>query len=258
VRGGASIAGRREQRGGAMIDVALTRAEIRAAPTIVVIDALRATSTIVQALAGGYARVECCSRHEVALSRAAADRVLAGEIGCLAPPGFDLGNSPREVIEAKGTELALATTNGTGAIVAAAATGGNVLIGALLNVNALVARLDGDVLLACAGTEGRLSIEDLCVAGRIAARLEGPRTDAALAAEAVARNAAASCVFETGTAAARLHASGLGEDVAWCARESEIDIVPAVVRRDDDVAVVEPLPRGTIAPTTAPALSRSR
>jgi 2-phosphosulfolactate phosphatase len=242
-----------------MIDVALTRAEIRAAPTIVVIDALRATSTIVQALAGGYSGVACFSRHEVALSRAraAADRVLAGEIGCLAPPGFDLGNSPREVVEAKGTELALATTNGTGAIVAAAATGANVLIGALLNVDALVERLDGDVLLVCAGTEGRLSIEDLCVAGRIAARLEGPRTDAALAAEAVARNGAARRVFEMGGAAARLHASGLGDDVAWCARESEIDIVPAIVRRDDNVAVVEPLPRGTVAPCTAPVLSES-
>jgi 2-phosphosulfolactate phosphatase len=242
-----------------MIDVALTRAEIRAAPTIVVIDALRATSTIVQALAGGYSGVACFSRHEVALSRAraAADRVLAGEIGCLAPPGFDLGNSPREVVEAKGTELALATTNGTGAIVAAAATGANVLIGALLNVDALVERLDGDVLLVCAGTEGRLSIEDLCVAGRIAARLEGPRTDAAHAAEAVARNGAARRVFETGGAAARLHASGLGDDIAWCARESEIDIVPAVVRRDDDVAVVEPLPRDTAAPRTAPVLSAS-
>ena len=233
-----------------MIDVAITRAEIRAAPTIVVIDALRATSTIVQALAGGYSRVACCSRYEVALSTAAADRVLAGEIGCLAPPGFDLGNSPREVIQAKGTELALATTNGTGAIVAAAATGATVLIGALVNVDALVERLNGDVLLVCAGTEGRLSIEDLYVAGRIAARLGGPRSDAALAAEAVARNGAARRVFETGSAAVRLHASGLGEDVAWCARESAIDIVPAVVRRDDDVAVVEALPRGNIAPST--------
>ena len=233
-----------------MIDVAIPRAEIRAAPTIVVIDALRATSTIVQALAGGYSRVACCSRYEVALSTAAADRVLAGEIGCLAPPGFDLGNSPREVIQAKGTELALATTNGTGAIVAAAATGATVLIGALVNVDALVERLNGDVLLVCAGTEGRLSIEDLYVAGRIAARLGGPRSDAALAAEAVARNGAARRVFETGSAAVRLHASGLGEDVAWCARESAIDIVPAVVRRDDDVAVVEALPRGNMARST--------
>jgi hypothetical protein len=79
----------------------------------------------------------------------------------------------------------------------------------------------------------------------------------ALAAEAVAGNGAARRVFETGSAAARLHASGLGDDVAWCARESEIDIVPAVARRDDDVAVVEPLPRGTIAPRTAPVVSRS-
>jgi 2-phosphosulfolactate phosphatase len=240
-----------------MIDVALTRAEIRAAPTIVVIDALRATSTIVQALAGGYSRVACCSRYEVAMSRTAPDRVLAGEIGCLPPPGFDLGNSPRDVIEAKGAELALATTNGTGAIVAAAATGANVLIGALLNVDALVECLDRDVLLVCAGTEGRLSIEDLYVAGRIAARLGGPRSDAAHAAEAIARNGAARRVFESGGAAARLRAAGLGEDIAWCARESAIDIVPAIVRRDDEVAVVQPLPRGADAPSPARVLSGS-
>jgi 2-phosphosulfolactate phosphatase len=239
-----------------MIDVAVTRAEIRPAPTIVVIDALRATSTIVQALAGGYARVLCCSRHEVALAGVAPDRVLAGEIGCLPPPGFDLGNSPRDVIDPKGTELALATTNGAGAIVAAAATGANVLIGAPLNVDALVDRLEGDVLIVCAGTEGRLSIEDLWVAGRIAARLDGPRSDAAIAAEAVARSGPARRVFETGRAAARLHAAGLGDDIAWCARESEIDIVPAVVASDDDVAIVEPLPRGRQLAPAAAAMAR--
>lgn len=239
-----------------MIDVAITRAEIRPARTIVVIDALRATSTIVQALASGYERVACFRRPEGALASAAPDRVLAGEVECLRPPGFDLGNSPRDVIDPKGTELALATTNGAGAIVAAAATGATVLIGALLNLDALVERLDGDVLIACAGTEGRPSIEDLWVAGRIAARLTGPRSDAALAAEAVARSGPARRVFETGRAAARLHAVGLGDDIAWCARESEIDTVPAVVASDGEVAVVEPLPRGRQLAAAAAAMAR--
>jgi 2-phosphosulfolactate phosphatase len=239
-----------------MIDVAVTRAEIRSAPTIVVIDALRATSTIVQALAGGYERVACFRRHESALASAAPDRVLAGEVECLAPPGFDLGNSPRDVIDPGGTELALATTNGAGAIVAAAATGATVLIGALLNLDAVVERLKGDILIACAGTEGRPSIEDLWVAGRIAARLTGPRSDAALAAEAVARSGPARRVFETGRAAARLRAVGLGDDIAWCARESEIDIVPAVVASDDEIAVVEPLPRGRQLAPAAAAMAR--
>ena len=88
-------------------------------------------------------------------------------------------------------ELVLCTTNGAPAIVAAAGAADEVLLGSLLNLDALVASLRADeraedLLLVCSGTNGRLAIEDVYVAGRIVAALGGPQTDAARTAELVA------------------------------------------------------------------------
>ena len=69
----------------------------------------------------------------------------------------------------------LATTNGAPAIVASAAIADEVLVASLLNLDAVLAsppRVD-DVLLVCAGTDGRPSIEDVYLAGRLSAALEG-------------------------------------------------------------------------------------
>src|SRR5262245_16766800 len=99
------------------IDVAFTPASAREADVTVVIDALRATSTISEALAGGYRQVRCVATLERALGLAGEGRVLAGERRCVRPPGFDLGNSPAEVRVPRGKELVLATTNGAPAIV---------------------------------------------------------------------------------------------------------------------------------------------
>src|SRR5437016_9884451 len=85
----------------------------------VVIDVLRATTTIVHALAAGCTVVRPCAEVEEArdlAGRMRAGRVLlGGERGGVAPPGFDLGNSPREYTAkvCKGTTLVLTTTNGT-------------------------------------------------------------------------------------------------------------------------------------------------
>ncbi|MGI8781665.1 MAG: 2-phosphosulfolactate phosphatase [Solirubrobacteraceae bacterium] len=222
-----------------MIDVAPTPSALRAASTAVVIDALRATSTIAQALAGGYRRVLCCADRARALELRAPGRVLAGEVACARPAGFDLGNSPREMATRRADELVLVTTNGTPAIVAAAAMADEVVLAALVNLAAVTAALPADLLIVCAGTEGRPSIEDTYVAGSIARRLSGPRTDAALRAEAeVAASRSALDAFAAGGAARRLERAGLGPDVPWCARFSVLDVVPRVVAVEDGVAVV--------------------
>lgn len=243
-----------------MIDVALTPSALRTTPTAVVIDALRATSTIAQALAGGYRRVLCCGDRSRALELRAPGRVLAGELGCVRPAGFDLGNSPREMATPRGDELVLATTNGTRAIVETAATAAEVLLAALVNLDAVTGSLPADPLIVCAGTEGRASIEDTYVAGSIARRLSGPRTDATLLAEAtVAASASALHAFAAGGAARRLERMGLGADVSWCARPSVLDIVPRVVAVEDGVAVVErgPSPQ-RIAPRNLEPTARAR
>jgi 2-phosphosulfolactate phosphatase len=238
---------------GRVIDVALTPRELEATRTAVVIDALRATSTIAQALAGGYRRVLCCTDRERAAGLRGSGRVLAGEVACLRPAGFDLGNSPCEMGSPRGDELVLVTTNGTRAIVAAAAVAEEVVLAALVNLDAVLAVLPPDPLIVCAGTEGRPSVEDTFVAGSIARRLSGRRSDAALLAEAmVEASPSALHAFGAGVAARRLERAGLEADVAWCARSSVLEVVGHVVAIEDGVAIVE------AAPLTGAAAVRGR
>src|SRR5947199_9745820 len=85
----------------------------------VVIDVLRATTTIVHALAAGCTAVRPCATVEEARELAGQMRVgrvlLGGERGGVPLPGFDLGNSPREYTAklCRGTTLVMTTTNGT-------------------------------------------------------------------------------------------------------------------------------------------------
>jgi 2-phosphosulfolactate phosphatase len=227
-----------------MIDVALKSNDLRPAQVTVVIDVLRATSTVAQALDGGYARVLCTSTLDQGLALRAPGRVLAGEYRCLPPDGFELGNSPSGVATATGVELVLCTTNGAPAIVAAAAASDEVLLGSLLNLDALVDRLRADdrtddLLLVCAGTNGRLAIEDIYVAGRIVADLGGPATDAARTAELVATATASTTeLFENSMNGKVLVDVGLTEDIAWCIRESVLQVVPTVVAATTSVATI--------------------
>jgi len=224
-----------------MIDVAFTRAEARPADVTIVIDVLRATSTIVQALHAGYRRVRCADGLDRARGLAAPGRVLAGERHCVRPPGFDLGNSPADTIPPRGDELVLATTTGAPAIVRAAELSPVVLIACLLNLDAAIDAIAGeDVQLLCSGTDGRPALEDVYVAGRIAARLDGPLSDAALVARAVAHAYPANRDALAGSAdAVVLVAAGLEADVEWCARESVVPVVPRLCATEQGVATVD-------------------
>ncbi|MEA2186233.1 MAG: 2-phosphosulfolactate phosphatase [Solirubrobacteraceae bacterium] len=224
-----------------MIDVAFLGTEVRPAQTAVVIDVLRATSTITLALASGYERVLIAGSIEEAQKLRAPGRVLAGEVRCARAPGFDLGNSPEETLSPRGSELVLATTNGAPAIIRSAAVADEVLAASMLNFGAVVellARAD-DVLLVAAGTDGEVTIEDVYLAGRISAALEGERSDAALVAEAVA--AAYRCpldALEASRGAIGLRREGLESDIVFCAQESIVDTVPRLAATDDAIPVM--------------------
>jgi 2-phosphosulfolactate phosphatase len=224
-----------------MIDVAFLGTQVRPAETALVIDVLRASSTITLALASGYERVLVAGSIDEARMLRADGRVLAGEIGCARAPGFDLGNSPEETQTPRGTELVLATTNGAPAIVAAAGACDEVLVASLLNLDAVAAQIGGgDVLLVCAGTDGRVSIEDVYLAGRLSAVLEGPRSDAAQIAEAVAAAYPTPlAALEASAGSVGLRREGLESDIAFCAQESILDAVPRLTETVDGVAVVE-------------------
>ncbi|HEV2773584.1 MAG TPA: 2-phosphosulfolactate phosphatase [Thermoleophilaceae bacterium] len=240
-------------RSASAIDVGFTAADIRPADVIVVIDVLRATSTVAQALAAGYERVRCCETMEGARALRAPGRVIAGEREWKTPPGFDLGNSPGDFTTPAGSEVVLATTNGTPMMAAAAAQSDEVLLASLLNLDAIVAALPpGDVLLAGAGTNGRPALEDTYLAGRIASRLEGESTDAALIAEWLAGVGDPLEALGASADAAKLREAGLEDDVEWCAQESALDCVPHVAAVEDGVTIVE-LPDPTGSPRSVHA-----
>ncbi len=224
-----------------MIDVALTTPELRPVRVAVVIDVLRAGTSITQALAAGYARVHCCESLADAEALAGPGRVLAGEREGVRPPNFDLGNSPGEFERARGDEVVMTTTNGCPALLAAAEVADEVIIGCLANLRALCAALDADdLLLVCSGTHGRFALEDGYVAGRIAQSLEGERSDAARAAECIASAYDDPVDALSASAdAAMLRDAGLEDDVAWCARESVLDVVPRLTEVADGAAVIE-------------------
>ena len=217
------------------VHVAFTPAEAASAPTGIVVDVLRATSTIAQALSSGHERVLCCAEIEEAESLRASEGggLLAGERKCVRIPGFDRGNSPSEFARGDGETVILTTTNGTRALVAATQACERVYAGSLLNLDAVVAaaREDGgDVAVFCAGVKGEFALDDAYVAGRIVELLGGDGTDAA---EAAVRLKASFASPEEGLRASQsarnLVNAGLEDDIAWCARESLLDIVPRVV-----------------------------
>jgi 2-phosphosulfolactate phosphatase len=222
------------------VDVAFTPAGARRADVTVVIDVLRATTTITRAFEAGYRRVLCAATLEAARALAAPGRVLAGERGCVRPPGFALGNSPEETDPPQGDVLVLATTNGTPAILRAAALSRTVLIGCLRNLDAVVdAAGDRDVNVVCAGTDARPSLEDTYVAGRLVERLGGQATDAALLALAVAGERPDALV--AGTGGRKLVAAGLKHDIDFCGQESVDTAVGVVSFAASGVATLQPL-----------------
>jgi 2-phosphosulfolactate phosphatase len=216
------------------VHVAFTPDEAAAAPTGVVIDVIRATSTICQALASGYERVLCTA--EVEQARALRDSdgrvTLGGERLGVRIDGFDLGNSPREYLQPRSPVLAMTTTNGTRAIVTAAARCERVLIASLLNLDAVVRAAESagdDVAVFCAGVKGAFALDDAYVAGRVAEVLADERSDAAEAALRLARSyPSAEEAFRASRSGRNLinHGPELEADIPYCAQESVLTVVP--------------------------------
>ena len=225
---------------------------------VVVIDVLRASTTIVTALAGGATGVLAMATAPEALAAAEAagrprgECLLGGERGGLRIEGFDLGNSPAEYTPARvaGRRIVTTTTNGTAAI-AACPLAAEILVGSLVNrravaasAAALSARSDhpAPIHLVCAGTDGEPTEEDLLAAGAIldaAGEVEPLAMDAA-AARALERwrDVMAGAADPAGTLAVALArarggrnllAIGMGADIPLAAAVDTLDVVP---RRD--------------------------
>jgi 2-phosphosulfolactate phosphatase len=219
---------------------------------VVVIDVLRATSTMVEALANGaraivpVATVDDAARIAQNIGRDSV--LLCGERRALPIEGFDLGNAPPE-FEAErvsGKSLVMTTTNGTRALLAVAERRGagdgeasQILVGSFLNLSAIIRRLneaDGAApaaALVCAGREGRFALEDAVCAGAVVRGVEVAAgavelNDGALAARALARRHLDDLEGMLVATAAGRHLTevGRGEDLSFCATLDRTDVIP--------------------------------
>lgn len=216
------------------VHVAFTPEEEAAARVGIVVDVIRATSSIAQALASGYERVLCCAEIDEAQALRAElgdEAVVGGERNAVVVDGFDVGASPREFAQdPKARTLILTTTNGTRAILTAAARCEVVLLGSLLNLSAVVRaarEAGGDVAILCSGFKGTFALDDAYCAGRIVEALDGERSDAAIGAELI------STAWPdplAGLNARTYGPPGLEADIEFCAQVDLLDVVPRFSR----------------------------
>ncbi len=150
---------------------------------VVVIDVLRASTTICQALASGAKAVIPClevdEARQAASCYAPGEAVLGGERCGVRIEGFDLGNSPREYTPQTvgGRTVVFTTTNGTSAL-RQCSQASRVIIGAFVNLSAVCREVQtalaagGDAHLLCAGTRGEITGEDVLFAGALMRQLD--------------------------------------------------------------------------------------
>jgi len=218
---------------------------------VVVIDVLRATTTMVEALAHGARSIFPTTSAEEAVRLAASlgreDTLLCGERKGAQIEGFDLGNSPGEFTPemVMGKRLAMTTTNGTLAF-SRTHEAERALACAFTNLGAVADAVRGEeaLVVVCAGRQGRFSLEDAVCAGHLLLRLgAGPEggvelNDAGRAVVALAGAIEPNQAFLADTdGGAALAEIGLEGDLELCGQVDRHEIVPEI--RDQALTVKE-------------------
>ncbi len=220
------------------LDVAFTPDEVgrrESSGVCVVVDVLRASSSIVTAFWNGCAGIYPVMEPSEAFPLADGREILAcGESNGVKIAGYHLGNSPQEFSRetVAGKRLVMCTTNGTKAVRAGGAFR-RTFIGCFLNAPAVASglrKMGEDVIIVCAGREGHFSIEDSLCAGTILSELEGEMSDAAVACATLMEQ------YQERTAEVLLESQhgrflqriGFAEDIAYCSRVGVTEVVPEV------------------------------
>ncbi|HEY8543373.1 MAG TPA: 2-phosphosulfolactate phosphatase family protein [Pseudothermotoga sp.] len=217
-----------------MIDVLFLPKPISQNDTCVIVDVLRATSTIVTALANGAKCVIPVKTISQARGKKRENTLICGERGGIRPRGFDLGNSPKEYFDVKDKEIILTTTNGTKAI---SMVNSQILYAAcFLNLHAVVDQLKNhkDVTVICSGQEGKVTYEDVLCAGAIVHELcRNDLTDAARISKELwsrSKNKNLSKLLMKSNHAQELVKYGFSSDISFCSQVDLYNIVPSFVK----------------------------
>ena len=212
---------------------------------VVVVDVLRASSTIVHACEKGIERIiPVASVEDVTKLLPTLDRkktLTGGESDGRKIEGFDLGNSPSEYSArvVRGKTLVFATTNGTVAITKSAPAD-EIVVGCFLNLSAVVAHVVAarpkNIAILCAGNHGYLALEDFVCGGmiadgiRAATRRKIQMNDGALAARSLSKTMPeVEEVVRSSSHGCRLTELGFEEDLVYCSRVSKYSTVPLVL-----------------------------
>ncbi len=206
---------------------------------VIVIDVLRASSSIVTALGTGFAAVIPVETIGQANALRSADTVLAGERHCRKISDFDYNNSPTALSKAchPGQQLILTTTNGTRAIQKAERAPA-LLIGCFLNATACIHHAmtyNLDITLYCAGTRSEFALEDGLAAGLLIERAKqaNPRLnvcdlgEALLASYLYLEDHLPEVLMQT-TTGKRLVQNHFIDDIRYCSQVDMYKLVPIV------------------------------
>lgn len=223
---------------------------------VVVVDVLRASSTVITALANGArAVIPAADLGEAARLAASLDpevSLVGGERGGAKLAGYAAGNSPLEYgpEAVGGRTVVLTTSNGTAAM-AFARAGASAVVGAFLNAGAVAAHLRAALdagtpaTVLCAGSGGRVSLEDTLCAGLLLDRTAGPEAaarlgDSAQIAHALYRGSQDHLARALFGAEHTQHLIRLGfaDDVTYCARIDALPVLP--VLRDTQIVLAHP------------------
>jgi len=206
---------------------------------VVVIDVLRATSSIVYGIDNGATAIIPVAQVEDCLAYSDQGYLLAAERNGEVVAGYNFGNSPFSyaVDKVRGKTIVLTTTNGTKALHMARARAHQVVIGSFLNLSALCEWLriqDKNVLLLCAGWKDKFNLEDTLFAGAVVAELRKDFThvdDSSVAAEDLYEVAKGNLrgYLHKSSHSHRLEQLNIEEDVKFCLQLNICKAIPVMV-----------------------------
>lgn len=213
---------------------------------VVVTDIFRATSCMVTGFAYGVKSIYPVEKVEECKALQARGYIGAAERNAQKVEGFELDNSPFSYMEDNlvGASVAMTTTNGTRSITMAKPNAVKVIIGAFLNLEAVVNSLKNqpyDVLVLCAGWKGRVNLEDTLFAGAVVDALKDEYNvaeDGAMMAHQLYDKAKDDLLgfLATSSHIRRLQRLGINKDIAYCLQKNLYDVVP--VLRGNELVVM--------------------